>query len=181
MYSEEKRNEIKQMYMKYKSIRIVSKKANVSTRTVNNIINYKESRLENISGRPKKLTERDTTRIRRFCKSECQKGNIVNSNIVKKNLDLEVCKRTVTRKIKEIGLSYSFVQKKLPLSSDHMASRLEFAKYHLIQKTDFLKSYLAMKNASILMAQITLVAFLRKVIMYLDLQELSAKWLVAES
>ena len=84
MYSEEKRNEIRKMYMKYKSIRIVSKKSNVSTKTVNNIINDKENRLENITGRPKKLTERDTTRIKRFCRSELGKGNILNSNIVKK-------------------------------------------------------------------------------------------------
>jgi hypothetical protein len=137
MYSEEKRQEIRDIYSKLESIRKTAKEAHVSNDTVFRIIHNKTSVKGKPLGRKNALDDTQRMLIKKFVISEIQQGKIVNSRIVENEFKYEVHRRTITRELNIMGFYYDFIEKELPLKKENCVSRLEFAKTHIHQSTNF--------------------------------------------
>lgn len=137
MYSEEKRQEIRDLYSKLNSIRKTAKEANVSKDTVSNIINNITHSTGKPRGRTRALNDTHRMLIKRFIISELQKGNIMNSSIVGNNFNFDVSRRTIRRELNNMGFYYDYIDKVLPLKKENCANRLNFAKKHIAENTDF--------------------------------------------
>ena len=94
MYSEEKK-EVKRLYKNLQSIRKTAKEANISTKTVVNIIHNKKVSSNGITGRPKLLDKRDISRIKGFLLSEINDNKIVTSRKIKETLNLKASLHTI--------------------------------------------------------------------------------------
>lgn len=88
-------------------------------------------------GRPKIISKKQTTRIKRFIRREAGAGHLVTSRKIKESLDIAASRPTIRRKVNEMGFSFEKIEKCLPLTSQHCLARMNFAEKHLTEKTDF--------------------------------------------
>lgn len=137
MLSEQKRKRILQLHAKGASYREVAQKLKISFKTVGNVVNKVNHCTGRTLGRPKAITTRQSTRIKKFIRSEIQQNHTVNSADVMSYMDLKCSKRTVRRKILDLGFHYAEVPKNLPLQHYHKTARFQFARKHLEESTDF--------------------------------------------
>ena len=93
----EKRQKIRDLYSKFRSVRETEKEANVSPNTVNKILNNKKTSTGKQLGRSKDLNNIKITPIKKFCITEIQQNKIVNIKMVKNNLDFDLYKRNIRR------------------------------------------------------------------------------------
>lgn len=137
MLTEEKKTEIRAQYTILKSYRKVAEKCKVDKDTVARIINGTNHKTGKLMGRPKKLSRRDQSRIKRHVVKEVNAGRRVTSRTIKQDLNLDVSRWTIQRSLKRNKVLYKLAKKKLPLTKSHRQTRLNFARRHLINRTDF--------------------------------------------
>ena len=116
MYSEQKKQEIRNLYSNLNSVRKTAKEAQVSKNTITNIINNNSNKFGKPMGRPKLLNSADKLRIKRYLMDQIGQNKIVNSRTIKEELDLGVSISTITRELKSMGFYYDFIDKILPLN-----------------------------------------------------------------
>jgi hypothetical protein len=104
---------------------------------VASIINGTNHKTGKLMGRPKKLSRRDQSRIKRHVVKEVNAGRRVTSRTIKQDLNLDVSRWTIQRSLKRNKVLYKLAKKKLPLTKSHRQTRLNFARRHLINRTDF--------------------------------------------
>ena len=79
--------------------------------TVLNIIHNKKVKTKGITGRPKILDKRNTSKIKRFVLSETNDNKIVTSRKIKETLNLKASLHTIRHKLNSMGFYYGFVKK----------------------------------------------------------------------
>ena len=128
MYSEDLRKKVRDIFKKAKNYRSVASKIDMQPSTVHYFVKNDYSRLKKKTGPRKKITSRQTTKIKLEVKRLQSKNQRVYARKIKEDCEVEASVRTIQRAMSQLGLTYKKTPQKLPLTTSHKIERVEFAR-----------------------------------------------------
>ncbi len=128
MYSDDLIEKVRASYKRKKNYRAVASHFGMHHSTVAYMVNNDYSRLKRKTGPRKKISARQTTKMKLEVKRLQGRHEHVYARKIKNNCDIEASVRTVERALSELGFNYSKVLKQLPLTAKHKKVRVEFAR-----------------------------------------------------
>lgn len=133
MYSRDLIQKIRDLYKKHKNYHKVAKLMRMRSSTVYYMVKNDYLRRKKKSGPKKNLMDREERLIKREVKRLQDKKEKITARKIRKGCNINLSIRTVERAMKDLGLKYGKIPKKLPLQPKHKKMRAELAEKWILE------------------------------------------------